>query len=119
MKKALLVALVSLLSILILRLPTGFKLREERFHTIAASGSTHEMQKLIADGFDVNSADDNGDTALFYALSHENLAVADYLVSRGAKVHTFDRTGLDLPTKVRAACSSPFVSAWLDQHGAK
>jgi len=107
MKKTLLVALVSLLNILILRLPTGLKLREERFHTIAASGSIHEMQKLIADGFDVNATDDRGDTALFYALSRENLAMADYLVEHGARIHTRDRTGLDLPTKVRSGDPSP------------
>lgn len=118
-KKAVSIVLIILLSVIILRLPTGLELRNESFHSIASSGKVEEMEKLISEGFNINSTDDNGDTALFYALSHENMPMANYLFSKGARVNTIDRTGLPHATKIRSVCDSRLVNEWLDIHGAE
>lgn len=51
------------------------------------------MEKLIAEGVSVNSSDENGDTPLTYALSYKHFDLAEFLLTKGAKADTKNRSG--------------------------
>jgi len=48
---------------------------------------------MIADGINVNKADDNGDTPLLMAARYERPATTDLLISSGAQLNARDRNG--------------------------
>lgn len=64
-------------------------LQEKLNHSLrvaAHNGDTTKMEKLIAMGADVNARDNNGRSALFFALDQVHLEVAELLISRGATI---------------------------------
>ena len=62
---------------------------------ILDSGNVTELQKLIDNGLDVNSRDANGDTMLFYLLTHvADLEAAQILINAGADVNQPSSSGL-------------------------
>lgn len=65
--------------------------------TLIAQEENEEVKKFIGSGFDVNTKDKNGRTALHVAVEHENLEIIRFLLERGAKVNVRskdDRTPL-------------------------
>ena len=64
----------------------GLALKEEPFHAPAASGDWAAMKKLLDQGLPVDAEDQNGDTALYYAASHNQIEFAQKLANRGADV---------------------------------
>ncbi|HEY4245419.1 MAG TPA: ankyrin repeat domain-containing protein [Lacunisphaera sp.] len=51
------------------------------------------VQKFLAEGADVNQANDNGGTPLIYAAQYSDLTLIKTLVERGAMVNATDRDG--------------------------
>ncbi len=51
------------------------------------------IKKFLAEGADVNQANDDGGTPLIYAAQHSDLSLIKTLVERGAKVNWTDKTG--------------------------
>jgi 26S proteasome non-ATPase regulatory subunit 10 len=102
--------------IAVLRLPTGLMLAEEPFHRPAATNDIAGMSRLLEHGYDVNARDDNGDTALYYALSHGNLEMADFLLSKGATIDVSNRHGYTLASNVRRTGPAR-ARDWLRDHG--
>ena len=97
-------------------MPTGAKLREAPFHRPASQNDIRKMKELLRDGLDVNSEDDNGDTAIYYALGNGHITMADLLLEKGAHLNIFDHKGQSLKQKVLR--SGPQASIdWLRNHG--
>lgn len=62
---------------------------------ILDSGDTSALQKLISEGLDVNSRDAQGDTMLFYLLTHyADFNMAKTLINAGADVNLPSNNGL-------------------------
>lgn len=62
---------------------------------ILDSGDTSALQKLINEGLDVNSRDAQGDTMLFYLLTHyADFDMAKTLINAGADVNLPSNNGL-------------------------
>lgn len=59
----------------------------------ASQGDLMEMQRLVAAGIDINSADYDGRTALHLAASEGQLPVVNYLLKRNVMVNPVDRFG--------------------------
>lgn len=62
---------------------------------ILASQNEKAFDELIAKGLDVNSRDENGDTMLYYVLTHnKDLFMAKKLIKAGADVNTPSTNGM-------------------------
>jgi Ankyrin repeats (many copies) len=94
----------------------GLKLVEESFHRPASANDITTMKRLVENGLDVNVRDQNGDTPLYYALSHGNVSIADFLLSKGARIDMLDRDGQTLASKVRDVGNARGIG-WLRKHG--
>jgi ankyrin repeat protein len=55
------------------------------------SGSIEKAKKLIEDGYDVNSKDREGFTALMFSAEMGNLELVKYLVTHGADVNATNK----------------------------
>lgn len=64
----------------------GLALKEEPFHGPASSGDWVTMKRLLDQGLPVDAEDQNGNTALYYAASHNQIDFTQKLVDRGADV---------------------------------
>ncbi|MDR2842329.1 MAG: ankyrin repeat domain-containing protein [Spirochaetaceae bacterium] len=76
---------------------TGFVFADydtEAFFEICADGTAAEVLSAIAEGADVNADDDEGITALMYALKNDNRETANALLEAGADVNAADEDGI-------------------------
>lgn len=62
-------------------------------HTLALSGQIHSMDKLLANGLDIDNVDKDGLTALHRAIIGKKEAVISHLLRKGANPHVRDRDG--------------------------
>ena len=63
----------------------------------ASLGEVEEVERVLAEGVDVNQTDDEGYSALQAAAENDNLEVVKLLVAKGAKVeYTTAYTALQL-----------------------
>ena len=96
---------------------------------ILDSGDTSALQKLISEGLDVNSRDAQGDTMLFYLLTHyADFNMAKALINAGADVNLPSNNGLTpllvaTSTTNRTAASSittrvSTISVWVEGYTA-
>jgi hypothetical protein len=53
-----------------------------------------EVKRLVNAGFDVNTKDESGDTALHIAIQNGNPEIAEFLIGRGADVNAKNESGL-------------------------
>lgn len=60
---------------------------DEPLHDASYAGDMNEVQRLLDQGYDINSKDSAGATPLHYAASGGHLEVVDMLLKRGANVH--------------------------------
>lgn len=86
----------------------------------AAEGNVAHLQRLLAQGVDLNIGDYDHRTALHVAASEGHLTTVEFLIANGAKVNKLDRFGnTPLTDAVRSrARSKKLVIACLMQHGA-
>lgn len=59
----------------------------EQLHFAASDGDLPRVQRLVADGFDVDAFDDLGKTPLHYAAERGRVAVVAFLLQCGANVN--------------------------------
>ncbi len=76
------------------------------------------IAKLLDAGKDVNSRNENGETAFSYACANNALDAAKLLHARGADINTIDK-GNGSPLDWAACWSSPEFCAWLESVGGK
>jgi ankyrin repeat protein len=101
---------------------------KELLHFAAADGNLEKVKRLIEDGFDVNSfEEDLSFTPLHYAVIGAHLDVANYLILKGADVNAHDeeRIGETPLDEVAASCSyevaealikagaNPIIKGWM------
>jgi len=66
---------------------------EDSFLAASKRGSASTIQKMIKDGYDINTKDSRGRTALMLATLNRYIAVMDVLIKAGAKVNIGDFEG--------------------------
>lgn len=78
-----------------LRLPATPSMSVDARALVAAAerGDVVELQRLVAKGADVSSADYDGRSALHLGAAAGHMAVSKFLIRSGAGVNTFDRFG--------------------------
>src|SRR5574344_995532 len=75
--------------------PVGENVDDNLVQNILSSQDEVAFDKLIRDGLDVNSYDDNGDTMLFYTLNHnQDLYMSRKLIEAGADVNAPSTNGM-------------------------
>ena len=79
----------------------------EQLHFAAQDGDLDRVRRLLTEGYDVNVFDDLGKTPLHYAVEHERLEVAQYLIDHGADVNARHEPGIgNTPlAEVAGSCS--------------
>ena len=76
------------------KLTTNVENLRVRFFKFLKIGSLSDIQEFIAQGADVNSADENGDTPLMRAIIYSRpTEIITYLIDRGADVHAENKDG--------------------------
>ena len=65
-----------------------------RIHAMAALGNIQELKELLDSGEDINQADDNGKTPLYYAAYFERMGAINFLSASGADLELVDKGGL-------------------------
>lgn len=71
----------------------GLALVNPPLHDAAASGNLAEVKRLISSGIDPNLKNENGDTALVYALYDKHYDVAQYQIDHGGDVNAKNNSG--------------------------
>lgn len=72
-------------------------------HAAAYIGDSNAVQRLVARGADVNAMDEHQRTPLCLAAREGNMAVAELLIGRGAKINRGKEAGSWLPSPLYAA----------------
>jgi ankyrin repeat protein len=73
---------------------TAAGLRAGEIHDAAAAGDLNKVQSIVvADPGSIESKDDNGGTPLHSACSRNQVAVANFLIDKGANVNARDKWG--------------------------
>ena len=91
----------------------GLALKEEPFHVPASTGNWPAMQKLLDNGLPVDAEDENGDTPLWFAVTHDKIDFAQKLIDRGANVHHVDHNGWGFD-KISSFTSNPTTLKWVE-----
>jgi ankyrin repeat protein len=79
-----------------------------RIFEAALNGQLSQLKNLIAGGFDVNTRDKDGSTALMFAAYNGHVDIIRELISKGASINLQDSNGR---TALMMASSGPFPDA--------
>ncbi len=91
----------------------------DKFYAALEQENVSEVKKLINDGFDLNKADEEGATVLFFAILQGNIKIVQLLLESGANADTiadepaasiFTEKPLDLAQQLR------FLTNWDKYH---
>ena len=88
------------------------------FLEAAKSGDLESIQRLLAKGINLNTTNDEGDTALNLASSYSKLNVVKYLVEHGADIHKIDKRG-DSVFHNAALADCTKIATYLVEQGAE
>jgi len=77
-------------------------------HEAALNGLTADIEKMIAEGTDIDIKDEDGRTPLMYASFNGHSVIMQKLISKGAKVNQSDNYGR---TALMFASSGPYPEA--------
>ncbi len=86
--------------------------RFEQFVELALNEDIEGMSAMLDTGFDVNGANERGETAFSYCCANNKIASTKFLVARGADVNTVDAGG-GTPLDWAVCWSSPKFREWL------
>ncbi len=90
---------------------------DQLIHIASVSGDADDVAKLIALGADVNSAGEDGYTALHYAAEQGHLSVLKVLLAHSADATLKDRSG-ESPLQIAKALGNDAVADFLERHAA-
>jgi len=93
--------------------------REERFYAAARSGDLAAIKQLVADGVDVNAANQYGATALSFAADKGHIEVVRFLLDKGANPNQSDTFYHASPMTWASENEHWEVAALLAAHGAE
>ena len=95
------------------------RLERERLHAAAEDGTLAEVQRLVAEGRQLDLFDEISYTPLHYAVRGEHYKVVQYLLSKGANVNAHDSEGAgDTSLAVAAQGEYPEMAELLLKSGA-
>lgn len=87
---------------------TGGKSQSLSIHEAALNNLTADIERMIAEGSDINLKDEDGRTALMYASFNGHSGIMQNLISKGAIVNQSDNYGR---TALMFASSGPYPEA--------
>ncbi len=87
-------------------------------HAAAGSGSLKTIEKLIADGFNLEAREGAGNTPLHTAVWAQKKAIVELLLAKGAKVNVENKTG-SRPLDLARHRKNKEIEKLLLRHGAK
>ena len=90
--------------------------RRSKFIAAALEGNHATMKRLLAKGYDVNEANEEGETAFSWCCQYNKLRSAQFLYSNGADINRPLSSGLT-PLDVASCWSSPGFRKWLKSVG--
>jgi protein phosphatase 1 regulatory subunit 12A len=67
--------------------------KEKQLFKFAKAGNLEEINKLIEEGVEIDTADVKGLTPLILAVKQENIPVVEMLIQRGADINKGDNEG--------------------------
>lgn len=89
------VYVLAFLSFLSVFCPDAYSLEIAQIKRILISQDASRIEEILSSGVDINSYDENGNTLLFYTLTHnENLEFAKILIENGADVNLPSTNGM-------------------------
>lgn len=91
---------------------------EISLHDAAWWGDKPAVERLIAQGADVNAKDDGGWTPLHWAAGRHDEQVAELLIAKGADVNAKDNDGWT-PLRIAAKEDHPDIAELLRKHGGR
>ncbi|QYK53631.1 MAG: ankyrin repeat domain-containing protein [Fimbriimonadaceae bacterium] len=91
---------------------------QPELHKAAAKGDLAHVKSIIESGVDVNIGDENGNTALYSAVSASQWEVADYLLSKGGKLDYYDKSNFN-PKYGIAKNGTEAMKAWIRKNYSK
>ncbi|XP_075228730.1 myosin binding subunit isoform X3 [Lycorma delicatula] len=86
------------------------------FLAACAAGDKEEVQRLLQQGADIDTANVDGLTSLHQACIDDNLDMVEFLVSRGADVNRGDNEGWT-PLHATASCGFISIAKYLIENG--
>ncbi|HYD17423.1 MAG TPA: ankyrin repeat domain-containing protein [Patescibacteria group bacterium] len=84
----------------------------------AREGDTGKIRLLVETGADVDSADENGWTPLFWAIKNRHVKTVAEFIINGASLKSEARNGLT-PLSLAVKTSSPLIISLVTRAGAK
>lgn len=87
------------------------------FLAACAANDTEEVERLLEQGADINTANVDGLTALHQACIDDNLDMVQFLVEHGCDVNRGDNEGWT-PLHATASCGFISIAKYLIEHGA-
>jgi ankyrin repeat protein len=88
------------------------------FVQAALSGDIKRLRQILAEGFEVNQTDDEGESAFSWCCQKNVLASAKFLHAHGADVNA-PLGGVSTPLDVAVCWASPEFRDWLRSVGGK
>ena len=90
--------------------------RRTRFISAALDGNHATMKRLLAKGHDINSSNDEGETAFSWCCQKNKLRSAQFLHKNGADIN-HELNGQITPLDVACCWASPAFRCWLRSVG--
>ena len=87
-----------------------------KFIQAALEGNQKRMLAMLRNGFDINSANEEGETAFSWCCQYNKLRSAKFLYKHGADVN-LELSGGTMPLDVAMCWSSPHFRRWLELIG--
>jgi ankyrin repeat protein len=84
---------------------------DQPLHIAALWGDADLIATLLEAGADINAAGEDGFTPLHYAIHHNKIEAAKFLIARGADLHKKDSTFRQSAIDFIAASDDPCIQA--------
>ena len=92
--------------------------RFDAFRSLALNEDTRGMSLMLAEGYDVNTANDAHETVLIHCCANNRLRAARFLAARGADMNLADAGG-GTPLDYAVRFASRQFQDWLSRAGGR